>query len=74
MKTNFIVYNNKCPLQGRQPLFFGSYELRLRDLLILKQQNVDHIISYHLFSFCRSVLDYKIHMDMEIVTFLGIKK
>ena len=33
-----------------------------------------HIISYHLFSFCRSVEAYKIHMDMEIVTFLGIKK
>ena len=33
-----------------------------------------HIISYHLFSFRRSVQEYKIHMDMEIVTFLGIKK
>ena len=32
-----------------------------------------HIISY-LFSLRRSVQDYKIHMDMEIVTFLGIKK
>jgi len=31
-------------------------------------------MSYHLFSFCRSIQDYKIHMDMEIVTFLGIKK
>jgi len=26
-------------------------------------------ISYHLFSFCRSMQDYKIRMDMEIVTF-----
>ena len=25
-----------------------------------------HIISYHLFSFCGSLQDYKIHMDMEI--------
>ena len=29
-----------------------------------------HIISsFHLLPFCRSVQDYKIHMDMEIVTF-----
>jgi len=27
------------------------------------------IISYHLFSFCGSIQDYKIHMDMEIVKF-----
>jgi len=26
-----------------------------------------HVISYNLFSFCGSVQDYKIHMDMEIV-------
>ena len=26
-------------------------------------------LSYHSFSFYRSVQDYKIHMDMEIVTF-----
>jgi len=26
-------------------------------------------ISHHLFSFCGSVHDYKIHMDMEIVKF-----
>jgi len=32
------------------------------------------IVSYRLLSFRRSVQDYKIHMDMEIVTFLGIKK
>jgi len=31
------------------------------------------IISYHLFSFCKSVQDYIIHMDMEIVIFVGIK-
>ena len=31
-------------------------------------------ISYHLFSFRRSVQEYKIHIDMEIVTFLWIKK
>jgi len=30
--------------------------------------------SYHLFSFHRAAKDYKIHMDIEIVTFLGIKK
>jgi hypothetical protein len=29
---------------------------------------------YHLFSFRRSVQDYKIHMNMEIVTFLGIRR
>jgi hypothetical protein len=28
-----------------------------------------HIISYNLFSFCGSVQDYKIHIDMEIVIF-----
>jgi len=28
---------------------------------------------YHLFSFCKSVQDYIIHMDMEIVIFDGIK-
>jgi len=32
-----------------------------------------HIISYHLFSFRKSVQDYIIHMDMEIVIFVGIK-
>ena len=26
--------------------------------------------SFHLLSFCRSIQDYKIHMDMEIVIFL----
>ena len=32
------------------------------------------IVSYHLFSFRRFIQDYKILMDMEIVTYLGIKK
>ena len=32
-----------------------------------------HIISYHLFSFRRSIQNYIIHMDMEIVIFVGIK-
>ena len=32
-----------------------------------------HIISYHLFSFRKSVQDYIIHMDMEIVIFVGFK-
>jgi len=32
------------------------------------------MIWYHLFFFCRSIQDYKIHMDMEIVTFLGNKR
>ena len=45
--TNCIVYSTKCPLQDRQPLFFGRYELRLRELLTLKQQNVD------ILQFCR---------------------
>jgi len=31
------------------------------------------IISYHLFSFHKSVQDYIIHMDMEIIIFVGIK-
>jgi len=31
-----------------------------------------HIVSYHLLSFSRSVQDYIIHMDMEII-FVGIK-
>lgn len=30
------------------------------------------IVLYHLFSFRRSVQHYKIHMDIKIVTFLGI--
>ena len=33
---------------------------------------MSYIISYHLFSFHRSVQDYIIHMDMEIVIFVGI--
>ena len=39
-----------------------------------------HIISYHiisyiiLFSFHKSVQDYIIHMDMEIIIFVGIKR
>jgi len=38
--------------------------------------NIDNLIlfiSYHLFSFRRSVQDYIIHMDMEIIIFVGIK-
>jgi hypothetical protein len=31
-----------------------------------------HVTSYHLFSFRKSVQDYIIHMDMEIVIFVGI--
>jgi len=31
------------------------------------QQLGSHIVSYHLFSFCKSIQDYVIHMDMEIV-------
>ena len=36
----------------------------------------DHIIivSYNLFTFCSSVQDYKIRMDMEIVIFWGVKR
>jgi len=37
------------------------------------QVSVEGIISYHLFSFRKSVRDYIIHMDMEIVIFVGIK-
>jgi hypothetical protein len=32
------------------------------------------ILAYQSFSFCRSVRDYKIHVDKEIVTFLGIER
>ena len=32
-----------------------------------------HIISHNLFSFRKSVQDYIIHMDVEIVVFVGIK-
>ena len=32
-----------------------------------------NIISYHLFSFRKSVQDYIVHMDMEIIIFVGIK-
>jgi len=31
------------------------------------------VISYHLFSYRKTVQDYIIHMDMEIVIFVGIK-
>jgi hypothetical protein len=41
--------------------------------LQIQWYNACHII-YHLFSFCRSVQYDKIYKDMEIVTFLGIKK
>ena len=34
---------------------------------------ISFIISYHLFSFCKSVQDYIIHMDLEIIIFVGIK-
>ena len=34
---------------------------------------VSYIISYHLFSFHKSARGYIIHMDMEIVIFVGIK-
>ena len=33
-------------------------------------RNDDYFISFHLLSFLRSIQDYKIHMDMEIVIFL----
>ena len=33
-----------------------------------------HIIQYHLFSFCGSLQDYKIHMDMETVSTLHTSK
>ena len=52
-------------------LYFNNNVIRKQERL----QTWSYIISYHiLFSFCRSVQDYKIHMDMEIVIFVGIKK
>jgi hypothetical protein len=39
-----------------------------------KAWNHAYQVSYHLFSFGRSVQDYKIHTDMEIVPFLWIKR
>jgi len=44
--TDFMVYSNKCPLPDRQSLFFGRYELRLRENLIIKQHNVDILQFY----------------------------
>jgi len=38
-----------------------------------KKTEVSRITSHHLFSFRKSVEDYVIHMDMEIVIFVGIK-
>ena len=35
--------------------------------------HIYHIIPYHSFSFPKSIQDYIIHMDMEIVIFVGIK-
>jgi len=56
----------------------GITYLILIDIYILKLEIiilfiVSYIISYHLFSFHKSVQDYIIHMDMEIVIFVGIK-
>jgi len=40
--------------------------------IILRGTKSYHIISYHLVSFHKSVQDYIIHMDMEIVIFVGL--
>ena len=39
-------------------------------LVLTTVLNLNLNISYHLFSFRGSLKDYKIHMDMEIVTFV----
>ena len=39
----------------------------------LEDPAISYRIIYHLFSFCKSVQDVIIHMDMEIVIFVGIK-
>jgi hypothetical protein len=35
----------------------------------LHPMDMGTVISYHLYSICGSVQDYKIHMDMEVVIF-----
>ena len=39
----------------------------------IRSYHIIYPISYHLFSFCKFIQDYIIHMDMEIVIFVGIK-
>ena len=64
--------------------FTGSYleanalpDQHMYDILDLTS-NINNlilfIISYRLFSFRRSVQDYIIHIDMEIIIFVGIKE
>jgi len=67
----------KKRLQQVKSVAHTELELTFMFLMLLKAFQLlipwYHII-YHLFSFRRSIQGYKIHMDMEIVTFLGIKK
>jgi len=61
------VYQINLLLSGIFPIILHSKQLKFVHIFA--------IIKYHLFSSSRrSVQDYKIHMYMEIVTFLGIKK
>jgi len=59
--TNYSFITRHFIMQGNTLQSTGYQLLR---------QYIYRIISYHLFFFHRSVQDYKIHMDMEIVTYL----
>jgi len=41
--------------------------------VILVELLAKYYILYHLFSFCKSIQNYIIHMDMEIIIFVGIQ-
>ena len=43
-------------------------------MCIQKTAGMNHIIGYNLFSFHISIQDYIIHMDMEIIIYVGIKR
>jgi len=60
--STFVWRKQECNL--------GEITKIVKDVIILKVK----MLSYHLFSFCKSVRDYIIHMDMEIVIFVGLKR
>jgi len=51
----------------------NAYEGHKRWRKETSQRTLSYHIIHHLFSFCKSVQDTIIHMDMEIVIFVGIK-
>ena len=68
--TSFVPVTFISETSGLIRIISVSEQMRLRATNI---QSVSYHISYHLFSFHRSVQDYIIRMDMEIIVFVGIK-